>query len=195
LVKKQKVEKPAVIIVDMIRDNVDVDSPFSIGKEARRIIPKLQHLLAASRKAGFPVIFANNSFMLGDFIFRSGLKPHALRETEGAKVIAELEPQQSDIVIEKRKASAFFETDLDITLRRLGVDTIAVAGVATEVCVLATALDGMTNDFKVIMLQDCCTSSKRAAHDAIIEAYRNSALPKLLFRVMSLNEFLSFYGV
>jgi nicotinamidase-related amidase len=186
-------KQPAVIIVDMIKDNVDVGSPFGIGEEGRRIIPNLQHLLATSREAGFPIIFANDSFMLDDFIFQGRMKPHAIRGSEGVKVIAELEPQPSDIVLEKRRFSAFFKTDLDMTLRGLGIDTIVVAGIATQVCVLLTALDGIANDFKVIILEDCCASFKKSMHDAVLDLYGKAFSP--LLQVMSSDEFLSAYGV
>ena len=185
--------KKALIIVDMIKDNVDPDSRFSIGEEGRRIIPNLSSLLSAARQSNIPIIFANDSFMPNDFIFRGKVKPHALRGTRGVEVIEELRPQPEDIILEKRRFSAFFKTDLDITLRSLGIDTIVVTGITTECCVLTTLLDGMANDFKVILIEDCCASSLKDNHDAIIKIFRNSTIQPLL-NVLTLGEFLSEIG-
>ncbi|MCL0097183.1 cysteine hydrolase [Dehalococcoidia bacterium] len=184
-------KKTAIIIVDMLKDNVDIGAHFSIGEEGRKIIPNIQRLLAAARGNASPVIFANDSFLAEDFIFQGGrIKPHAIMGTEGAGVIAEFEPHESDIVLEKRRFSAFLGTNLDATLRDLGVDCIAVAGISTPVCVLTTVLDGISHEFKVIILEDCCATYRRADHDAIINLYRKGPLYPLL-QAMSLDDFLS----
>ena len=117
---------PAIVIVDMLKDNVAPGAPFSIGEEGQRIIPNLQRLLAFVRERNCPVVFANDSFMENDFLFQSVMKPHAIRGTAGAEVIDELKPQDSDIILPKRRFSAFHKTDLDTTLRELGVDTIEI---------------------------------------------------------------------
>ncbi|MCL0060198.1 cysteine hydrolase [Dehalococcoidia bacterium] len=137
------------------------------------------------------MIFANDSFLPEDFIFQEGrIKPHAIMGTEGAGVIAEFEPHGSDIILEKRRFSAFLGTNLDAILRDLGVDCIAVAGISTPVCVLTTVLDGISHEFKVIILEDCWAACRKADHDAIINLYRKGALYPLL-QAMSLDEFLS----
>lgn len=179
--------KPAVIIVDMLKDNADIGASFSIGEEGRKIIPNLQHLLATVREKNIPVIFACDSFLEGDFIFQSGMKPHCIRGTPGAEVISELQPQDSDIILPKRRFSAFFKTDLDMTLRLLGVDTIVVGGISTPGCVMFTAFDGISNDFEAIILEDCCAARKAEIHEKALSLYKGM----LLIEVMSLTEFIS----
>ncbi|MFC1906935.1 cysteine hydrolase family protein [Chloroflexota bacterium] len=180
--------KPAIIIVDMVKDNIDLDSPYALGEEGRKIIPNLQRLAAFARDNCFPLIFANDSYLENDFVFQSRIKPHAITGTRGAEVIDELQPQDSDIVLPKRRFSAFFRTDLDFTLRGLEVDTIAVAGVTTEVCVCATVLDGITNGFRALFLSDCCASYTTEQRDRVLGLYQKSPLSPLL-RVMTLAEF------
>ena len=183
--------KTAVIVVDMLRDSVDPDSPYGIGGEGRKIIPSLQRLLATVRAKGLPVIFANDSFLPDDFIFRdTGRRPHTVMGTEGARVIAELAPAEMDIILPKRRFSAFLGTGLEATLRDMGVETIAVTGISTPVCVLTTALDGMAHDFHVILIDDCCAAARRQDHEAILQVYGGRAFQPLL-RVMSLEEFLA----
>ncbi len=185
--------KPAVIIVDMVKDNVDLDSPYALGEEGRKIIPNLQHLAAFAREKKFPVVFANDSYLETDFIFKGRMKPHAIQGTPGAEVIEELKPQDSDIVLPKRRFSAFFRTDLDFTLRGLGVDTIAVGGITTEICVNMTVFDGLTNGFRAIFLSDCCASYTPEQRDRVLSLYRNRPIKPLL-RVMTLAEFISSCG-
>lgn len=182
--------KPAIIIVDMLKDNVDPNSPFSIGEEGRNIIPNLQRLLAFAREKMFPVVYANDSFLVNDFLFQSVMKPHTIRGTAGAEVIDELQPQNSDIILPKRRFSAFFKTDLDITLKELGIDTIVVGGIATEVCVTMTALDSLANNFRAIILSDCCASYTAETRDRALSLHQKSPLRPLL-RIMTLAEFIS----
>ena len=181
--------KPAIIVVDMLKDNLN-DSPRNpYYQEGKEIIPNLQRLLKEGRRRGFPVIFACDSFLEGDFIFRSRMKVHSLRGTQGAEVIDDLRPEPADMILPKRRFSAFFKTDLDQTLRVLGMDTIIVTGMTTEVCVLMTAMDGLSHDFSVILLEDCSASRNKEFHQGCLNLYRDFALYPLL-RIMTLNEFL-----
>src|SRR5512136_3134842 len=139
--------KPVIIVVDMLKDNLK-ESPRNVYyQEGRTIIPNLQKLIGEGHKRGFPIVFACDSFLEGDFIFKGKMKVHALRGTKGAEVVDDLKPEPADIFLPKRRFSAFFKTDLDQTLRMLGVDTIVITGTNTYVCVYATAMYSICNDF------------------------------------------------
>jgi nicotinamidase/pyrazinamidase len=181
--------KPAIIVVDMLKDNLKESPRNPYFKEGMAIISNLKKLLEESRKKGFPIVFACDSFLKNDFIFRGRMKVHSLRGTKGAEVVDDLEPQPTDIILPKRRFSAFFKTDLDQTLRTLDVDTIVVTGITTEVCVLMTAMDGLCHDFSVILLEDCSASRSEAFHQGCLNLYRDFALFPLL-RMMILDEFL-----
>lgn len=179
---------PAVIIVDMIEDNFLPGAKG--GREEEEIIAPLAAFLKTCRGRVIPVIFACDSFLGGDFLFRGRIKPHAIRGTGGTKPLAALEPQAGDIILEKRRFSAFFKTDLDQTLRTLGIDTVAVGGINTHVCVLATALDAVCHDFATVLLEDLSAAYKREIHQRCLDGYRNSALFPIL-RVMRSQDFLT----
>lgn len=181
--------KPAIIVVDMLKDTFKEGSKLPIVQEARQILPTLQRLLRESRKKGFPIIFACDSFLKDDFIFKGRMKARSLRGTEDAEVIDDLKPEPTDMVLPKRRFSAFFKTDLDQTLRTWGVDTIVVTGITTECCVLTTAMDGLCHDFSVIILEDGCASRNKTIHEACLDLYRDFALYPLL-RIMSVDQFL-----
>jgi nicotinamidase-related amidase len=158
-------------------------------REEEKIIIPVRDFLKDCRKALIPVIFSCDSFLEGDFIFRGRMKPHSLRGTDGTKPLSDLEPQENDIILEKRRFSAFFKTDLDQTLRTMNIDTVAVAGVNTHFCVLATAFDAICNDFYTIILDDLSAAHKKKIHENFMDAYRNSAIYPI-FKVMRSAEFL-----
>jgi nicotinamidase-related amidase len=178
--------KPAVVIVDMLED--------TYGSQGRPT-PDQAAIVApcappgAVRRLAVPVIFACDSFLEGDFIFNGRMKPCAIRGTEGSRVAAVLEPEESDIVLPKRRFSAFFKTDLDQTLRTMGVDTIAIGGINTHFCVIATAIDAICHDFHTFILEDMSAAPKREIHEHFMDAYRKSAIYPL-FRVGTAEEFL-----
>jgi len=178
---------PAVIIVDMLEGNLG--SERTGKREEEKIIAPVADFLKECRILSIPVIFACDSFLQDDFIFQGRMKPHAIRGTNGTRPIPDLEPQPSDIILEKRRFSAFFKTDLDQTLRTLHVDTVAIGGINTHFCVLATAFDAVCHDFTTIILEDMSAAYKREIHQAFVDAYRFSAIYPI-FRVLKSHEFL-----
>jgi nicotinamidase/pyrazinamidase len=182
--------RPALIVVDMIKGNVGMHLSERASKEFFKIIPNLQRLLIECRRRKIPVIFANDSFMEGDLLFKGRMKPHAIRGTSGVEVIDELAPEPSDTVLEKRRMSAFFKTDLDITLRLWNVDTIIVVGISTIGCVYMTAMDGFSYDLKVIMLEDCCATHDPEIHELFIKALKKMPNAPLI-RIFKMDTFLN----
>ncbi len=180
---------PAVLVIDMVRDTFHEE--YAITRHAREIVPTINRLTGWARERGFPVIFSCDSFLENDFIFRGKMKPHSLRGTEGALVASELAREERDVYLPKRRFSAFFKTDLDQTLRLWEVDTVAVAGISTNFCVLATAFDAICNDFRTVILEDACAAHDPAVHRATLEPYRNSPLFPL-FQIMTVNRFIEF---
>lgn len=181
--------KPALIVVDMIKDNVGMHLAANKSNEFTKIIPNLQRLLKECRRKNIPVIFANDSFLEGDLLFSGRMRPHAIRGTQGVQVIEELGPAPGDTVLEKRRMSAFFKTDLDMTLRLWKVDTIIVTGISTPGCVYLTAMDGFSYDFRVIILDDCCAAHKSEIHESFLSVMKAMPLDPML-RVMKLNDML-----
>lgn len=179
--------KPAILIIDMLEDSFA--EPRNPRREEEKIVQPMRGFLKRCRDLGIPVIFANDSFLREDFIFKGRLKPYAIRGTAGEQVLHDLEPETTDIILFKRRFSAFFKTDLDQTLRTYGLDTVAIGGINSHVCVMATALDAICHDFHTVLLEDLCAAYKRDIHENAMNAHRNSSLSPL-FRVMTSDQFL-----
>ena len=170
----------AVIVVDLLKDVLSERHAYPIAAPARAVIPKVNELTAQGRERGWPVVFACDSFLPDDFLFRGKMKPHCLRGTTGAEPIDELDRAPEDVVLPKRRFSAFFKTDLDQSLRTWGVDTVLVTGISTHVCVLTTALDAVSHDFRAIIVEDATAAYRPEMHRAVLELYRRGPLEPLL---------------
>ena len=156
-------KKEALVIVDMQNDNV--------GSFCIPIIPKIRLLIEKARKKGAIIVYACDSRYGDDELFRMiGIEPHTIRGTKGAKVIAELDPQPDDIIVEKRMLSAFFGTDLDFTLRQKRVKRVIITGIRTEACLLKTVLDAFELGYEVLVPQDACASPSIQNHEATLKS-------------------------
>ena len=177
----------AILVIDLVNDTFEHDS--RLARAARAMLPRLNDFLARARARGHMIIFSTDSFLEGDFLFGGRMGPHSLRGTKGAQVAAELNREPGDTWLPKRRFSAFFKTDLDQTLRLAGVRTVAVAGVSTHFCVLATVLDALAHDFEAVFLEDLCIAPSEKMHQSTLDNYRRNPLEPLL-RVMTGEELL-----
>ena len=96
--------------------------------------------------------------------------PDSLQNTKVGSAKAELDPRteraESDIVFNKRMASAFFETHLRSLLTFHGVDTVVVTGGSTSGCVRATVVEGLSCGFRMIVPEECCSDRHESPHFA-----------------------------
>src|SRR6266480_1025842 len=152
----------------MIEDFVHEGGALYCGPSMARIVPVIQREIARSRSAGEPVVYLKDDHLPGDAEFQM-FPPHALAGTKGAQIVPELAPAKDDVVIPKRRYSGFFGTDLDITLRERGVDTLRLVGDCTNICV-HTAADARNLGYAVEVLESGVTSFDEEAHrDALRE--------------------------
>ncbi len=164
---KLKADETAVIVVDMLNDFVREDGALVVPG-AMKLIPNQQKILDAARKKGVKVIYLTDNHLPDDDEFEKW-PPHAVVGTEGSRVIDDLEPQDGDRVIPKRRYSGFFGTDLDITLREADIRTIVLIGVLTDICVMYTSADASAKDYNVVAVEDATDSSKSENHEFAIQ--------------------------
>ena len=153
----------------MIEDFAREGGALYCGDSMRRVIPVIREELARARSAGDTVVYLKDDHLPDDAEFRL-FPPHAIAGTKGAEIIPELAPAGGEVVIPKRRYSGFFGTDLDITLRERGVNTLRLVGDCTNICVLYTAADARNLGYAVEVLEDGVTSFDERAHrDALRE--------------------------
>jgi nicotinamidase-related amidase len=160
----------ALIVIDMQNDFCLPTSRLYV-KGAPAILPAIGRMVDAFRTTGAPVVFVirqhRDAGLDVDFT-RADLFRHQpfLVSSPGADLVSELRLEPADVVVVKRRWSAFFATDLDLVLRRLGVRSVILAGVQTPNCIRATANDATSLDYQCVVLSDATAS----AHAAIQEA-------------------------
>ena len=134
-----------------------------------RVIEVITREISRARSAKEPVVYLTDDHFPDDAEFAM-FPPHAIHGTKGAQIIPRLAAADSEIVIPKRRYSGFFGTDLDITLRERGIDTLRLVGDCTNICVLYTAADARNLGYKVEVVRDGVTSFDLEAHaDALRE--------------------------
>jgi len=92
-----------------------------------------------------------------------------LEGTDDVELAAGLEAAEGEKVIIKRRYSAFYETDLELTLRNLGVKQVVLAGTLTNVCPFATAFDAFERDLCVYYPADATAALNRELHLAALK--------------------------
>lgn len=151
----KKLNKPAILVVDMLNDFVYGALTCDRGKT---IVPATAQLLDAARKAGVPVIFCNDAHRKDIDRELQIWGDHAIAGTPGAEVIPELGLSDSDYVVPKRRYSGFFQTDLDILLKELGVQTVVMTGLHTHMCVRHTSADAYCLGYDVVVAKEATDS-------------------------------------
>ncbi|MBW1799162.1 MAG: cysteine hydrolase [Deltaproteobacteria bacterium] len=180
-------DRPALLIIDMVKDNFDESKHLAITPLARRTIAPINRLIRHFRNHDWPIVFSTDAFHKEDFIFKGILKPHSIAGTKGAEVFDELDREDGDLWLPKPKFSAFFDTSLDGWLKERGVTLCAVAGVTTNFCVLTTVMDAVCHDFKAVLLEDCTAAVTEKVHEQTLNIYRRNALYPL-FRIATSTE-------
>lgn len=146
----------AVLVIDMLNDFL-VEGGKMVLPGGDHIVPNQKDVLDAARKIDIPIIYVNDAHRPGLREDREFLKrgQHCIEGTWGAEVIDALKPSAEDMIITKRRFSGFFETDLDLTLKDLGIKILIVMGVVTNICVRSTVHDAFFRGYKVIVPTDC----------------------------------------
>ncbi|WP_439680950.1 cysteine hydrolase family protein [Embleya sp. MST-111070] len=159
------------LLIGDLQQGITAGYPF-----AARVLPQLTELLPRARSAGILPVFVHFAFRANgadlppdNALYRSF---HEAGDTfhQGAPgTELALPVADEDVVVLKRRASAFAGTDLDLVLRARRVDTVVIAGVATSAMVAATAYDAADRGYHVGVLRDGCADGDEAVHDFFMD--------------------------
>ncbi len=161
-------QKPALIVVDVVKGFTDPACP--LGSEADDVVTANCVLMDFFHQQQLPVILTTVIYRDASqaSVFRARMPALNLLtpESDWVRFDERLPQIASDVVLEKRHASAFHGTDLDARLRELGVDSLVVTGLTTSGCVRATAVDGLQNNFPVVVPIEAAGDRDSDAHKA-----------------------------
>lgn len=143
------------------------------------VVPNVQKLQAAFRKAGAPVIFLTVGTRTGDFSdmpprFGRGLDfwksrgvrdPYSRIGSREIEVLDEIKPLDGELLLVKTTASGFSSTDIATQLREQGIEMLAICGVSTNYCVESTLRSASDAGFEVALIEDASADSNVESHE------------------------------
>jgi len=162
-------QKPALLVVDLIRAFTDASRP--LGANLDRQIEATRKLLSVAHERGVPVLFSTVRYDEADMgdagIWRLKQKGAAdlVARSNGHEIDERLEVGPSDSLLLKKYASCFFGTDLVSRLTSRGVDTLIIVGCTTSGCVRASAVDSVQNGFRPMVVREAVGDRSEAAHE------------------------------
>lgn len=160
--------RPALLLVDMVEAFTDPASP--LGSPCDGVVAACAQLLGAFRRQQLPVCFTTVIYdspeQAGVFRARLPALNMLVRGSKAVSVDHRLAPDPSELLLEKRYASAFFDTGLAAWLDDKAVDSLVVAGLTTSGCVRATVIDGLQHDFSVWVPREAVGDRNDSAHAA-----------------------------
>lgn len=161
--------RPALINVDFV--NSFNDAEWFGGGNIDDAVKRTVGLLEAARRNNVPVVFtrviyADDGSNAGVFVEKAPRLAELTASHPMSQVVPELKPIESELIIDKTEASAFFGTGLAAWLTYRGVDTVIVTGATTSGCVRATVVDACAYNFRPIVAEDCVGDRALGPHEA-----------------------------
>lgn len=161
----------ALLVMDVQAGIVD---RFSAGSEP--LLDALGRAIAAARGAGVPVIYVRVAFRDGapevspnNRAFSAIAGASGFGDSDPAtQVHPAVAPEPEDIVVVKKRVSAFAGSDLDVVLRSLAVESLVLSGIATSGVVLSTLRQAADLDYRLVVLEDGCMDADTEVHRVLM---------------------------
>jgi nicotinamidase-related amidase len=162
----------ALLVMD-----VQVGIVARFGDDDGGLLSRLERAVSAARTASVPVIFVRVAFRDGGpEIAASNLTFSAIaarggfgEADPGTQIHPQLAPQPGDVVVLKKRVSAFAGSDLAEVLRGGGIDTLVLTGIATSGVVLSTLRAAADLDYRLVVLHDACADADPEVHRVLTE--------------------------
>lgn len=184
--------KTAIIVLDIQNDFCDTDGAFAKYLEwdptpIQTMVPRLVRYIDEARAEGAQIVFSQmiNSATASPTNLKNALSAHAestastwpfalARDSWGWELYR-IQPQQGDVVLEKKYYDFFSNPQLKKLLNEHGIKTLVITGLYTEVCVFATAMRGFTEGYDIVVPHELTASIayRSGLRDAALEILRN----------------------
>lgn len=164
---EQNTSNSALLVMDMQLGIIEM-APIATG-----ILGNVAKAIAAARSNNIPVIYVVVGFRNGvpevsetsTKTFAAG-KPYftTLNMEAFMKIHSDLVPAEGEVIVVKRRVSAFTGSDLEVLLRSFNVKHMVLTGIATSGVVLSTLREAADKDYKLTVLSDCCADRDEEVH-------------------------------
>ncbi len=175
--------RTAILVVDMVHDFTHPDG-LVFYPENEQILPRIVEAVETCRRHDALVIYLQHRYRAGKYDKNLlTMRPNCIEGSGGESLEDSLTVLPEDYVIQKRRYSAFFGTDVDLVLREHDVRRVVVVGTKTNCCIRATVTDAYNLDYDVVVVSDCV-----ATNDPTVNAVHLSDIDRYLGTVISLVE-------
>ena len=163
----------ALLIADFYADMM-TSLPHAVD---RGVVAKTQAVQQAARDAGLLVCYSATVFRPGYPEISDRNKTFSQRKASGAPAVSDpiqvihegVRPIEGEIVAGKHRVNALYGTDLDMSLRANNIETIVLLGYATSGVVLSTTRYAADSDYRLYIVEDCCSDSDPEVHDFLTQ--------------------------
>ena len=194
---------PALLVIDMQNGFVSKGGSYDLmGLNVSKysdVVPSLKRLIAFCRKVKIPIFYSQAVREESgiDLLTRSHRilpksreerikrRPICIRGSWDAEIVEELKPNFDDHVVIKRRDSVFQDTEVEVWLRSLGIDSIIFAGIDTSICVESSLRDAFNHGYDVVLISDATASNNLNHYNSTLDNIRN-----YYGLVMNLEEFI-----
>ena len=165
----------AVLIMDYQNEIIDFLAGLTSGQA--ELLDRAASVLAAARHArltvihvvvqfrdGYPEISPRNKLLSG-FKATGRLK----QGTQGADIHPRVGPQPGEVVVTKRRAGAFANSDMERVLKAGDITCLVLLGIATSGVVLSTVRSASEDDYEMVVIADCCADRDEEVHRVLTQ--------------------------
>ena len=198
---------PALLVIDMQNGFVSKGCSYDLmGLNVSKyndVVPSLKRLIAFCRKVKMPIFYSqavreesgidlltkSHRILPKSREERIKRRPICIRGSWDAEIVQELKPNFDDHVVIKRRDSVFQDTEVEVWLRSLGIDSIIFAGIDTSICVESSLRDAFNHGYDVVLISDATASNNLNHYNSTLDNIRN-----YYGLVMNLDEFIGNSG-
>ena len=143
----------------------------------RKVVDKTRALQRAARDAGILVCYSATVFRPGYLEISARNKTFSQRKNSGQEAVSDpvqlihpsVKPLPGEVVVGKHRVNALFGTDLDMVLRSNNIETLVILGYATSGVVLSTVRYATDLDYRLLVVEDCCSDQDPEVHDFLTQ--------------------------
>jgi ureidoacrylate peracid hydrolase len=204
--KNQQIN-PALVVVDMQNGFLSKGGSYDLMglnvSKYTQVVPCLKRLIVFCRRFKIPIFYSQAVREESgiDLLTRSHRilpksreerikrRPICIRGSWDAEIVQELKPSLDDHVVIKRRDSIFQDTEVEVWLRSLGIDSIIFSGIDTSICVESSLRDAFNHGYDVVLISDATASNNLDHYNSTLDNIRN-----YYGLVMNLDEFINNFG-
>jgi ureidoacrylate peracid hydrolase len=178
---------PALIVIDVQNGFVSKGGSYDmLGINIlpyNEVTPKIRHLINISRSANIPIFYTQairepsgidlltNTHKILPKAREERIRksPICVRGTWDADIVEDLKPHNEDHIIIKRRDSAFHDTEIEVWLKSIGVDTLIFCGIDTSISVESSLREAFNVGYNVILISDATVSNNKKHYESTIE--------------------------